>query len=212
LVMPTKRRFLWFLAIWGAAVCIAGRLLALSENPILQTVTSPLILEFLAGFVGYYVYRRGRLHRKVGIALLVASLVWLAGIIIYNGIADGGDSVLIDNDPVRRVALYGTFSVLFLFGAMELERSGAIRYFRSLENIGDWSYSIYLSHIIVIEIVGRATYHFIGPTRYSILWIDLLALPGTLIAGKLSYTCLEVPLLRRLYSLKFPRRQEEVSG
>lgn len=82
---------------------------------------------------------------------------------------------------------------------MELERSSQLRFARPLEAVGDWSYSIYLSHTIVVSIVGRAVVHFMPHWHFAMLVIDVFALPTVVLVGYLSYTWIERPTTKFLY-------------
>ena len=44
---------------------------------------------------------------------------------------------------------------------MELERTALIRYLPILSSIGDWSYSIYLSHALVLDSVASVITHLL---------------------------------------------------
>jgi exopolysaccharide production protein ExoZ len=187
----------WLLALWGITVVLLKLHIGLSPTPMVQLLISLAVLEFLAGCILFHIYRRSRLHPSVGILLLVASLLWLAAIIVYTAHIHATPYWIIDH-PWRRPLLYGTFSTLFLLGAIELERTRIVRYLPLLASIGDWSYSIYLSHALVLALVARLIVQLqLNPT--SILLITLIGLPAVIMVGYLSYTYLERPLITLLY-------------
>jgi exopolysaccharide production protein ExoZ len=183
----------WLLALWGIAVVATKLHIGLSPISMVQLLTSPSVLEFLAGCVIFHIYRRSRLHPFAGIMLLTASVICLTGIILYTAHIQATAYSIIDH-PWLRPLLYGTFATLFLFGAIELERSNIIRYLPILSSIGDWSYSIYLSHALVLSLIAHLL-----PHQPSILVIALIGLPAVIIVGKLSYIYVERPLLNLLY-------------
>ena len=195
----------WVLAAWGVTVIGLNLWLGVSPYPLVTLATSPSVLEFLAGCVIFQIYRQAGLHRIAGILLLLGAVLWIAGVISYNTYVHGGNVKLIEDNAWLRVSLYGTFASLFLLGAMEIERSGFVRYFHIFEAIGDWSYSIYLSHLIVLEFVGRTMFRFARGWHYSILLIDAVCIPATLLVGYLSYIFLEKPLMALLYKPKLRR-------
>jgi exopolysaccharide production protein ExoZ len=190
----------WLLALWGIAVVALKLHVGLSPSALVQLLLTPSVLEFLAGCLLFHIYRRGRLHPSIGIVLLAASALWLASIIVYTAHIHASPYWIIDH-PWRRPLLYGSFATLFLLGAIELERTGIIRYLPLLSSIGDWSYSIYLSHALVLALVARVL-----PHPASILLIALTGLPAVLIVGRLSYLYLERPLLHLLYKSAPPRQ------
>ena len=192
LLLVPERIAPWLLALWGIAVVALKLHIGLSLQPMVQLLINPSVLEFLAGCVLFHIYRRGRLHPSIGIALLITSFLGLAAIIVYT------DPNSIVDHPWQRPLIYGSFATLLLFGAMELERTTLIRYLPILSSIGDWSYSIYLSHALVLASVASIITYLV-PHQASILLIALIGLPAVLIFGSLSYTYLERPLLQLLY-------------
>jgi exopolysaccharide production protein ExoZ len=197
LLLVPERIAPWFLVLWGITVVILKLQIGLSPISMVQLLISPAVLEFLAGCVLFYIYRRSRLHPAVGILLLATSLLWLAAIVVYTAHIHSDAYWIIDH-PWRRPLLYGSFATVFLLGAIELERSSIVRYLPILSSIGDWSYSIYLSHALVLALIARLIVQLqLNPT--SILLITLIGLPAVIMVGYLSFTYLERPLITLLY-------------
>jgi exopolysaccharide production protein ExoZ len=188
------------LLLWGIAIIALKLHIGLSPSAVIQLLISPTALEFIAGGVLFQFYRQHRLPRAVGPILLFASGIWLAAIIVYSDHAYAGRAVWITDAPWPRPILYGTFSALFLLGAVELERHNLIHFPHALEALGDWTYSIYLAHLFVLELIGRLAFRFFH-FRDSILLIDLISLPSVIFVGYLSYRWLENPLKIYLYKL-----------
>lgn len=199
LLLVSERIAPWLLALWGIAVVVLKLHIGLSPIPIVQLLISPFVLEFLAGCILFHVYRRSRLHPFVGIFLLATSLLWLTAIVVYTAHIHRDAYWIIDH-PWRRPLLYGSFATTFLLGTIELERTHIVRYLPILSAIGDWSYSIYLSHALVLALVARLIVRLqLNPA--SILLITLIGLPAVIVVGYLSYTYVERPLLTLLYKL-----------
>jgi exopolysaccharide production protein ExoZ len=182
----------WLLALWGIIVVALKLHVGLSPHAVVQLLISPSVLEFLAGCVLFHIYRRGRLHPSIGVLLLITSLIGLASIVVYT------DPNSIVDHPWQRPLIYGAFATLFLLGAMELERTTLVRYLPILSSIGDWSYSIYLSHALVLASVASVITYLL-PHQASILLIALIGLPAVVIFGYFSYVYVERPLLHLLY-------------
>jgi exopolysaccharide production protein ExoZ len=199
LLLVPERIAPWLLALWGIIVVALKLHIGLSLHPMVQLLINPSVLEFLAGCVLFHIYRRGRLHPSIGIALLITSLLGLAAIIVYT------DPISIVDHPWQRPLIYGAFATLFLLAAMELERTTLIRYLPILSSIGDWSYSIYLSHALVLSVVASVITYLL-PHQASILLIALIGLPAVIIFGYVSYIYLERPLLHLLYKSTPPPR------
>ncbi|MGD0443637.1 MAG: acyltransferase [Edaphobacter sp.] len=192
LLLVPERIAPWLLGLWGIAVVALKLHIGLSPSPIVTLLINPSVLEFLAGYALFHLYRRSRLHPAAGILLLTAAFLLLVAIIFHD------NPVAIVNDPWKRPFLYGTFSILLLFGALELERSRIIRYLPLFNSIGDWSYSIYLSHVLVLAVIARIIERLL-PHPTAIFAILLIGLPAVILVGYLSYTFIEKPLLTLLY-------------
>jgi peptidoglycan/LPS O-acetylase OafA/YrhL len=199
LLFAPQRIAPWLLALWGIAVVGLKLWIGLSPHAPINVLISPSVLEFLAGCLLFHLYRRSRLPRAAGILIVLAAFLWLAAILIYTSHTHPGQPTWIEEAPWLKILLYGTFATLLLLGAIELERTALIRYFPLLASIGDWSYSIYLSHLLVLELIGRIAFRVLPHRPDSILIITLIGLPSTIVVGYLSYTWLERPLMTRLY-------------
>ena len=208
LLFCPERKLAWVLPLWGVLALVAHFTLHPSQ-PALEVLFNPLICEFLLGCLVFALFRRASLHPAAGIVLVAASLVMLAGIVRFTALAHGSDQQWIEYSSWTRLLLYGTCATLFLLGLLELERTNLVRFVAPLIAVGDWSYSIYLSHTIVIKLVSHAFVLYFPQLAWSIVWVSLLSLPAVLLVGYLSYTWLERPLLRLLYR-PLPRPTETV--
>jgi len=113
-----------------------------SNNPLLITYTDTLILEFFAGIVIGVLYMRGiALSPVTSMTLMGAAVILLIGFETF--LPPGG----------VRIITWGIPATLMVFATVNLDRAGKIPRINSLRLIGDASYSIYLSHILSIEIV-----------------------------------------------------------
>jgi exopolysaccharide production protein ExoZ len=193
LLFLVPERFVpWLLALWGVTVIALKLHIGLSPFPIVQLLIGPSVCEFLAGWVLFRIYRRSRLHPAAGVILIAASLAFLIVVIFHN------DPSSITDYPWRRPILYGSFATLFLFGTMELERTRLIRYLPFFASIGDWSYSIYLSHVLVLNLIARLIAPSL-PYPAAMAFILVVGIAAVLLLGYLSYTFIERPLLTLLY-------------
>lgn len=195
-VLPNRFAVAGFV-LW-AGIAVTCGVFSHPAQQILQVVFSTSVLEFLAGYLLYRVYLRTRLHPSAGLAMLAASALWLATAIVWS-VAHYPDQLWIETSIWLRPAIYGISAFLFLYGLLELERSAQLRFGRFLEGVGDWSYSVYLSHIIVIEFFGRTAARFFAHRRFAILLVDLFSIPAVLLVGYLSFTFVERPITAFFY-------------
>jgi peptidoglycan/LPS O-acetylase OafA/YrhL len=162
------------------------------DKSALHVATSPLLVEFLFGGLIGLCYRRGiRIQSSVCIFLAAFG----AGLLIITAFT------ALD-EAVHRTVKWGIPSALLLFGAVFLERNGNLSAPRLLNSLGDSSYSLYLTHVFVINAIG--TFWAARIDGYYSLFI-CLAFLGSLFAGHVAYLFLEKPVtdsLNRRYSKK----------
>jgi len=163
-----------------------------SDNPLFITYTDKLILEFFAGIVIGVFYMRGNTLSPVVAALLVgAAVILLIGFETFL-LADG-----------MRIVTWGIPATLLVFATISLDRAGKVPRNYSLKLIGDASYSIYLSHILSIEVVeslweipGWQTNTLISQLVFVAVCIGISALVGIM-----AFYVVEQPMLKGLRPL-----------
>lgn len=137
-------------------------------DPVLQTYTNPILLEFAAG-VALARISDGLRSYSLGMALLGAGVVGMA-LAAFVGV---------DQDPSRwtRILCLGLPAIALVAGALSIEQSGKWTDLASLRSLGDASYSLYLLHGFVIAF----TYKFLRiPFLESSLAIGLSILVSLL--------------------------------
>ena len=187
------------------ALCVwAAIMLAISTQyihvfyteSISQLVLSILALEFIAGaLAAWLVTTRKPIAPK---AILALSLALIATIFI--GKISGSDPL-----KMNRVALYTLPFAGLVYSLSQLEIRAKLRVPKSLAVLGDWSYSLYLGHTLVILAVMRIadTLAPFLPALFQIGhpgWLDnivvfTICIIGSLIAAGISYRFIERPLL-----------------
>ncbi|TFW14084.1 acyltransferase [Brevundimonas intermedia] len=194
LAMAGGRRVGWGLVGAYAAMLAAGLVVA---APVLRFWGAPIVLEFLLGVGIASVWRRtprGTGPWAVGLALAGFGLSLVVG---YGGI----DDVRALNDPwngLRRVVIWGLPSALLVFGVVRMERTDAApgRLERAAAFMGDASYSIYLTHVLVIRALGRLFES--GVVAMPGDAVVVLTVFASLAAGVAVHLWVERPMLRLL--------------
>lgn len=179
------------LIAWAAVVVVGHIALAPNEaQPLLNLVFSPLLLEFILGCtVALHI---GGVGRRAGIGSLFLGLA---------GFAAGTIALATRGEPFplgwTRVLIYGASSALFVTGIVALERAGQRRVPRLLVALGDASYSLYLSHVPVIAVVGLAWRRLaVAPPPGLHVAALVSGFAVALVAGVASFRLVELPLLR----------------
>jgi exopolysaccharide production protein ExoZ len=178
--LATKRPSL-VLAALGAAF-IGYRIY---PSALLGFLGNPIILEFLAGVV------IAKLPRpEVGGAALPLGLILF---FVPDGTVYAHPSTAIDASvSLARVIVWGIPASLTVYGALCLEKRFASKLWDGPVAIGDASYTIYLSHLLLMLVI---------PLPW---WAASAVLIGT---GWLLYKLIEEPIIRRAHRLRREQRQ-----
>ncbi len=103
--------------------------------------------------------------------------------------------------PQKRISinlLSGVAAACSFFGALDLERKRLLNIPSLLVRIGDASYSIYLTHYIILSAIAHGAFRFFG--RHAVpasVWLCVLVLCGVG-SGLIVYAVIEAPLLHYL--------------
>ena len=195
LFLPIKRRFP-ALVIWGGLVCL-GAVMGLSEphqaKTLLQIAAHPMGLEFLMGCGVAYLVRSNMRFAALP-ALLVGIVVFAVALVVFPGFA--GDQ---NNLAWYRTLCFGSASALIVYGlvCLELERGWGRKTPDILVKLGDWSYALYLSHILVLSAVARIWFGmFSAPGKLDNIAFVIVAIAMTICVSALTYALYERPIIR----------------
>lgn len=198
LLLRFPEKYLSRLLVLWAAASVAGRFLFdPAGNPLIQLVANPLILEFIAGaFIALLSFSGKPVSGWPFLTL--AFLGWAGGYAIAANLGLAAHS-----SEWLRVIVFGTSAALGIYGLVALERYSEWKLPSWLIAVGDASFSLYLSHLLVIATVGRA-WEKLGLTGF---WINSVVVGGMLMAvvavGMASFRLIERPMLA------FSRRHEK---
>jgi len=193
-----ERWLLALLTIWGIASIIGG--LIPCENVTIKLITNPLTLEFIFGcFIALIHFSKKpslEFAKYLGWPLLFISFVgWLLAysVCIKNGVQPVSSGWL-------RIVVFGIPSVLLLYALVTLEKYSSWLLPNWLISIGDASFSLYLSHLLIIAAIGRI-WQKLGIVGFWVNGAVLGAMFLTVLPiGMASFRFIERPLL------KFARR------
>lgn len=197
LLFPEKYLAILF-ALWAAAVLLANIYLPL-DTPLLRLVFSPLTLEFIAGGIVGLLY----LHKQFSVGMKTCLAVVGCS---FGATFVGADwfSTLNGGQPSGfwRVVIFGLPSCAILYCTLSFEGKGLLLP-EWMIKVGDSSYSVYLSHVLVLSALGRIFYKVeIDGVTIDNIAVSVLLAVACLVFGWLSYVFLEKPALngsRKLY-------------
>lgn len=200
IMLAPQRALAPLLALWGAAT-VAGALAGLrGTGDVASIVFSPLTLEFIAGaYVGLLV-ASGR--RRLGWAALAVGVAAMVPACLLLG-APEPDSF---SNHWARAAAFTPPCVLMVYGAACVEVDSRARAPGALVALGDWSYSLYLLHVLVI--VG--VYSLWADRMAG--WLDNWLLGAICMAGSILTACLSFRYFERPSLVLAGRLRDRIAG
>ena len=191
-----ERMFPFWLALWALVVILgSGYLMTNTDrdyNPAIRVALHPFTLEFIGGaacalLLNYTLRGHARFIMGLGVVAFLVATFWL----------DTNDLTL-NTEGWRRVLFFGIPALLVVHGAASAEIGGTLYFPKMLRAVGDASYSLYLSHVLVLSAIGRVWAQLNNPGVISHIVILVTMLLATLIVGLMSYRWVEVPILNKI--------------
>jgi len=192
--------------LWFLALVLVNTFHPHNHNPYGHVITSPLSMEFITGMFLAVAFRSELPTLR---PVYAASACALAGLAIYL-IAMSHPSISFFYDHQRwRVLCYGPPVTVILAMALWMQKQGHWQRFGKLAFLGDRSYSLYLLHIVVLELVYKYTFALMPHAGLLVVALScLLAYAIVVPATEFLYRTVERPfqqlghLARRESSLK----------
>jgi peptidoglycan/LPS O-acetylase OafA/YrhL len=183
LMLPVRYR-VWAALAW--AVATAAYVAApIAGGPWLALIFSPFNLLFLGGAL--IAEFRSSLAGLRWPALVLATGGAVLGLVWTH--INGMDALA---NGVERVGVFAPFAV----GAAWAWLAWSPRLPGLAARIGDWSYAIYLSHLLAIGVLARLLPGFVDGAIWSSPLFYAIALAACLMLGALTHTLVEQPLLK----------------
>ncbi len=181
------------LATWAVAILLFQSQAAASGSPPLVLVTHPLTLEFIGGcLVAMLTAREKSPPLHPGLALTAGLLILVGAVLLfmYHWQITGAMEPLGWN----RILLLGLPALLLVYLAVKAEQQ-QLTLPGSLCRVGDFSYSIYLSHVLSLNLLGKIWALFAVDSIID----NILVLPFMVLAviavGAASYLTIERPMI-----------------
>jgi len=197
LLLQTPAKFFAAALLGWAAAVAAGRLMIHSPGPSLVVMFNPLTIEFILGCFVALAIRRG--INRLGPVFIALGAI---------GFVMAATKQVPSDSPWERLLGYGVPSALLLYGAAAAEARNVLRMPAALSFVGDISYSMYLSHGLVLAALGRVWWRLFPHNALSNVAACLVLASIAIVFAILSYRLIERPLqslLRR--NPLAPRRQ-----
>lgn len=159
-----------------------------------NALTNPMVFEFCLGMAAFVLLDRGRKF-----SVRVASVVSVAAVA-----AAALTSINFDFETLGQIRLvaWGIPAFFILYAAVSSEDLFMGRAARTVEVMGDASYSIYLTHILtfrVVELLSSKVFKITGEQNLAmILLLMAISIAASALVGIVCYYALEKPVLNFL--------------
>ena len=193
LLMTPEKYLAKFLMLWGALIIIVDATCShhhlLGENAYFIILFSPLTLEFILGCLVAIVLSKG--FSRFDLLTFMSSLILLSATCVlyyYN-------TALMIYDQWNRIFLFGIPYALLVYGAAAIEKNRRKTILDFLKDIGNQSYSLYLSHTIVLNGIGWLWASLLRPQpgyHFLLITVMLVSSIGNMY---ISYQVLEKPIV-----------------
>lgn len=191
LLLFHQRLLLPALLVWTTLILVGNASIDMRAlSPGIHIVLHPYTLEFIIGALTAVL-----VHTK-GVRRLPTFLVWLciAGLLLVGMPAMYVSGVLAYGATIPRAGLLGVFYGTLVFTLTLLEHRKVLPVPKSLQFLGDISYTIYLSHVLVLSAIGRL-WLLAGASADS--HVDNLVAFGVMLAAVIAYGWVGFRLVER---------------
>ena len=196
--LPRKNLF-EYLLIWIFLIFLASFFTGYS-NSYYEYYLGPMVVEFILGCILGILFLDGKkLGNPITIGI-IGIISWFIGHLLLYPEGRGWE----------RVIIYGIPALMITYSAISLEKDGNLLPLW-LRKIGDASYSIYLSHVLVLALIGRIWKEYSVSGYIDNFFIILIMLISCIFFGTLSYKYLEIPLISIVNSIKFPNNRKKIN-
>ncbi|MEM7494497.1 MAG: acyltransferase [Pseudomonadota bacterium] len=180
--------------LWAGLVLVPASLgtSTFYASTLLELATYPMTLEFLMGAGAAYLIRANKVDfsRTAFCLGLLSFAIAFATFPLFLGFHE--------YLAWYRTLFFGVPSALIVYGLvqMELKHNVGQRVSQSLVRIGDWSYALYLSHILVLSGLGRVWFAVFEPSWTARAGFIVVAIAAAICVSALAYYLYERPIIR----------------
>ncbi len=178
------------LMVWTAVILAGNQAVDVNAlSPGMRVMLHPYTLEFTLGALAAIAYHSHYMRTLP----VVLGWVGVAGVLLGLPIAYTSD-LLIDDASMQRAGVLGCLYAVLVLALALLEQRKSLPVPRSLQFVGDISYTVYLSHILVLSVLGRL-WSLAGASADS--WLDNFIVLFVMFAAVITYGWVGYRLVER---------------
>ncbi len=174
-----------FLFLWAGLIGLGQYTGVNTHNPVIALLFSPLTYEFLAGAFAGWIFHKW--NAKFALAAMMTGLVlWVVS--LYLLISAGHSMIESHMGRAIHFALPATLTVYGLAGL----KSNLPKWSQML---GDWSYALYLTHILTLTLFGRIWHTFAQDSFWDNIPALAIMTIASIMVAAITYKLAEKPML-----------------
>lgn len=212
LLVPAQWRMA-AIGVWAGLVLLGNQMRWNTLNPEFGIIFHPLTFEFFLGAFTAWIFcrfggRAGLTFTLIGVTAFIATTAWIA---VQHAptspLSNPAEVIEFFKDPKAypsnwvRVWLWGVPAALTVYGLASLD-SAQRTLFKPLTIAGDWSYSLYLSHVLVLSVIGYVWRRFAGEGLWDNVFMLGVMIAGCMIASACLWYLFEKPCLKLFKRLR----------
>ena len=195
-----ERILLPSLLLWGTIIIAVNLLFTVSDfSPGARIALHPYSLEFIIGaMVAIFIFNEHAAKLSTRNAALIIVMVLSVALPLVH-IFD-----VLKQENLMRASIIGSLYGPLVLSVAILERRAKLSPPKSLQFVGDVSYTVYLSHVLILSAIGRL-WLMASPAPNSLLdniLVCLTMLAAVVGYGWVGYRLVEEPILRASHRLR----------
>lgn len=199
LALLTRQPF-WILGAVLPALCLLGLFVDRSANGWIALVTSPFLIEFWFGVLGYLAWKRGWLGQGSATSLIAACAMCLGTMLFrdfgYNPSGIPRELLTFSGQVLPRWVVWGVPSAAVVLLLVRSSNTFARPQARMLLWVGSASYMLYLGHPFAMRLVDSLAPNDVAYPVAALIMVGIVA--AVLLPGMALDKWLEKPLLAML--------------
>ena len=198
------------IVVWIVAVFLGQGVLEHTgkSNAVTDIIFSPLTFEFIGGAVVACIFKMRRRGVKVSkLSITSTFILGLGVIVLLRKVFSGAEFPL---DSLMRADMFVVPSVMIVYGLAARDWSTA-KIWQPLVTLGDWSYSLYLTHVLSLTVMGRLWANFNNDSVLDNIFILIAMVAGTIFISGLVYKYIEAPMIKAARRMRERLFQDTVS-
>ena len=180
------------IGLWTAVILLFRLQIVPDSPPALRLISHPLTIEFIGGCLLAVFTAKRKSTLPAAFSLFLSVLIFSAAILGF--VLQWQTTGLVEPPGWWRILIMGVPALLIVYCLVQAEQQHLVLP-GPLTRIGDISYSIYLSHVLTLSLIGRIWAEFATDTTVDNWFVLPFMLLSVVAVGLVSYVKVERPMI-----------------